>query len=184
MDNGKISVRYARALLNTTNELQCGQTVYEEMARLSENYSQASTQFNEALSNPMISSDDKLKLLLTATGEPVHPCLQTFFQFLIEKKRENKIYLIALQYQEMYRQENHLLRADVTTAAPPDDKTLSQLTEFVKQNFHCEVEMHVKVDPTLIGGFILDIEHERMDASIAGRLQQIKEQLKGERFTS
>lgn len=181
MDNGKISVRYARALLNTANQLQCGTAVYEGLARLAENYSLASAQFYEALSNPMVNDDEKLKLLLAATGEPVHPCLHDFFRFLIEKKRENKIHLIALEYQEMYRQENHLLRADVTTAAPPDDKTLSHLVEFVKQNFHCEVEMHVKVDPSLIGGFTLDIEHERLDASIAGQLQQIKEELKGER---
>ena len=177
MDNGKISVRYARALLNTAHQLQCEQAVYEGMARLSENYSMASSQFNEALSNPMVNEEEKLKLLLTAAGEPVHPCLMDFFQFIIQKKRENKIRLIALQYQEMYRKENKILRADVTTAAPPDDKTLDRLREFVRQNFQCEVELHVQVDPTLIGGFILDIEHERMDVSIAGRLKQLKEEL-------
>lgn len=181
MDNGKISVRYARALLNVTDEMQCGPAVYEGMARLADNYSLASIQFNEALSNPMVSNDEKLRLLLSATGEPVHPCLEHFFRFLIEKKRENKIHLIALQYQEMYRKENHILRADVTTAAPPDEKTLNHLSEFVRQNFHCEVEMHVKVDPSLIGGFTLNIEHECLDASIAGRLRQIKDQLKIEK---
>ena len=177
MDNGKISVRYARALLNTANELQCGKMVYEGMARLSENYNHASTQFYEALSNPMINGEEKFQLLLTATGDPVHPCLQNFFRFLIEKKRENKIQLIALQYQEMYRAENHLLRADVTTAVAPDEKTLRHIREFVENTFHCEAEIHLKVNPALIGGFTLDIEHERLDASIAGRLQHLKEQL-------
>jgi F0F1-type ATP synthase delta subunit len=34
--------------------------------------------------------------------------------------------------------------------------------------------MHVKTDPMLIGGFMLDIEHDRMDASIKGRLEKLK----------
>ena len=177
MDNGKISVRYARALFNTANELQCGKAVYEGLARLAENYSLAPSQFNEALSNPMVSADEKLRLLLSATGEPVHPCLEHFFRFLIEKRHESKIHLIALQYQEMYRAENHILRADVTTAIAPDEKTVNHIREFVEQNFHCEAELHLNVDPALIGGFTLDIEHERMDASIKGRLKQLRGEL-------
>ena len=174
MDNGKISVRYARALLETANEQQCETEVYEQLVRLTGHYSQAIGAFNEALSNPIIPGEEKVKLLKTAIGDPIHPCLERFIEFVSEKKRENKILLIALKYQEMYRKQKNLLKADVTTAAEIDDQALQRLSQFVEQTFHRGVELHVKTNPALIGGFILDIEHDRMDASVKGRLEKLK----------
>ena len=177
MDNGKISVRYARALLHQAVGEQCAAEVYSCLTRLSANYGLAINQFNEVLSNPMISDEEKLKLLQTAIGEPIHPCVVRFLEFLIAKKRENKVFLIALKYQEMYRKANNILRADVTTAMAVDDATLEQIRAFVEQSFHCAVDMYAKVDPSLIGGFTLDIEHERMDASVTGQLNKLKKEL-------
>ena len=177
MDHGKISVRYARALLNLAKEQHCETEVYEGLVRLSQNYSLAINPFNEVLSNPMVGDKEKVQLLQSAIGDPIHPCLTSFLDFLMEKKRENKIFLIALKYQEMYRNEKHILRADVTTATELDDKALEKIKSFVEEASHCAVEMHVMVDPALIGGFTLDIEHDRMDASIAGKLNKLKKEL-------
>ena len=177
MDNGKISVRYARALFKQAESEQCAAEVYACMTRLTANYGTAIEQFNEVLSNPMISDEEKIKLLHTAIGEPIHPCVVRFLEFLIAKNRENKVFLIALKYQEMYRKANNILRADVTTAMAVDDATLEQIRAFVEQSFHCTVDMYAKVDPSLIGGFTLDIEHERMDASVTGQLNKLKKEL-------
>ena len=173
MDNGKISVRYARALLNLANSEQCANEVYECMKRLTGNYALAINAFNEALSNPQASNEEKLALLHTAIGEPVHPCVTRFLEFLTEKRRENKVFLIALKYQEMYRKANNIVRADVTTAMEVDESTLDKIRAFVEQTFHSTVDLHVNVDPALIGGFTLDIEHRRLDASIKGQLEKL-----------
>ena len=177
MDNGKISVRYARALLNSANQDHCETEVYGNLTKLTANYGQAITAFNEVLSNPMVANADKIELLKTAIGEPVHPCLLRFLEFLTEKKRENKVFLIALKYQEMYRNEKNLLRANVTTATELNDEALNRIKAFVEQTFDRQVELHVSIDPEIIGGFTLDIEHNRMDASIAGQLNKLKTEL-------
>ena len=174
MDNGKISVRYARALLTQAKMEQCADEVYACLMRLTANYAMAINQFNEVLSNPMVGAEKKLELLHTAIGDPVHPGVTRFLEFLTAKKRENKVFLIALEYQEMYRKTNNIIRADVTTAMAIDDAALDHIRTFVEQTFHRTAEMHVKVDPTLIGGFTLDIEHNRMDTSIRGRLEKLK----------
>lgn len=175
MDNGKISVRYARALFNQAVSEQCAREVYECMKRLTANYSQAINAFDEVLSNPGIVDEEKIKLLHMAIGEPIHPCVANFIEFMTAKKRENKIFLIALKYQEMYRKANNIIKAEVTTAMEVDEGTIDQIRTFVEQNLHCIADMHVKVDPSLIGGFTLDIEHERMDMSVKGRLEEIKD---------
>ena len=177
MDNGKISVRYARALFNEAVSENCAAEVYSCLTRLTANYSLAISQFNEVLSNPMVSDEEKTKLLHTAIGEPIHPCVKHFLEFLTAKKRENKVFLIALKYLEMYRKANNIIRADVTTAMGVDETTLETIRTFVEQQFHCTAEMHVKVDPSLIGGFMLDIEHVRMDASITGQINKLKKEL-------
>ena len=174
MDNGKLSVRYARALMSTANEQHCETEVYRQLTQLTANYALAIQQFNEALSNPMVDGQEKIKLLNAAIGEPVHPCLARFLEFVTAKKRESRILLIALKYQEMYRKEKQLLRVDVTAAAELDEAALEHIRDYVRQTFHCETELHVKTDPTLIGGFILDIENKRMDSSIRGRLEELK----------
>ena len=174
MDNGKISVRYARALLQQAESEQCAREVYEGMKRLTANYSQDIKAFDDALSNPDVSDEKKIKLLQIAIGEPTHPCIVHFLEFLTAKKRENKIFLIALKYQEMFRKANNIIRADVTTAMEVDDNTLDKIRAFVEQSLHCTADMHAKVDPSLIGGFTLDLEHDRMDASIKGRLEQFR----------
>lgn len=175
MDNGKISVRYAKALFNQATSEQCAAEVYACLSRLAANYSLAINAFNEVLSNPMVASEKKLNLLKTAIGEPIHPCVTHFLEFLIAKKRENKVFLIALQYQEMYRKANDIVRADVTTASEVDDALLEKIRRFVEEKFHCTADLQLKVDPALIGGFTLDIEHFRMDASIKGKLEKIKD---------
>ena len=177
MDNGKLSVRYARALFSLAVDEHCAAEVYSCMTRLTANYAQAINQFNEVLSNPMVGDEDKIKLLHTAIGEPVHPCVTHFLEFLTAKKRESKVFLIALEYQEMYRKANRIIRADVTTATTVGDTTLDAIREYVEQTFHCTTELHVKVNPSLIGGFMLDIEHERMDASVIGQINKLKKEL-------
>ena len=176
MDNGKISVRYARALLNVANEQHCEDEVYQNLVQLTNHYSVSINAFNEALSNPIISKEEKVALLKTAIGEQPHPCLVHFIDFLTLKKRESKIFLIALKYQEMYRKEKNIVKANVTAAAELEESTLQQLRDFVAETFHAEVEMHVNVNPALIGGFTIDIKHDRLDASIKGRLEKMKNQ--------
>lgn len=178
MDNGKISVRYARALLNTARQQQCETEVYDALVRFTNNYGLAIGQFNEVLNNPIIESSDKIQLLKTAIGEPIPELLEQFLCFVAEQKRENKIYTIALKYQEMYREEKDILRTEVTTATELPEGSLRKIKGFVEQSFDCTAELHTKVDPSLIGGFVLDIENDRMDASVAGQLNALKNRLK------
>ena len=170
-------MRYARTLLHDANEQHCEAAVYEQLVRLTDNYSLAIGKFNEVLSNPMVGDTEKIQLLKTAIGDPIHPCLIRFLEFVTEKKRENKIFLIALKYQEMYRKEKHLLKANITAATELESQTLEKIKTFVENAFDRQVEIHVNTDPSLIGGFMLDIEHDRMDASVVGQLNKLKKEL-------
>ena len=178
MDNGKISVRYARALFQTAQEQGCEDAVYDGLTRFAHNYVLAIAQFNEVLADPIVQPEEKVKLLEMAVGEPMHDALKQFIAFVAEQKREDKMFLIALKFMEMYRTKHGILSTHVTTATELSESSYDKIKAFIKQTFDADAEMDVKIDPSLIGGFILDIENTRMDASIAGQLNALKNKLK------
>ena len=178
MDNGKISVRYARALFQIAQEQGCEEAVYDGLSRLAHNYLLAIAQFNEVLADPIVAKEEKVKLLEMAIGEPIHDSLKQFIAFVVEQHREDKMFFIAMKYMEMYRKKHSILNTQLTTATELPEATLDKIKAYVKQTFSAQVEMDVTIDPSLIGGFILDIENSRMDASVAGQLNALKNKLK------
>ena len=178
MDNGKISVRYARALFQIAQEQGCENTIYEGLTRFTHNYLLAIAQFNEVLADPIVAKEEKVKLLEMAVGEPLHDTLKQFITFVAEQRREDKMFLIAMKYMEMYRKKHSILNTQLTTATELPEATLDKIKAYVEQTFSSQVEMDVAIDPSLIGGFILDIENNRMDASVVGQLNALKNKLK------
>ena len=116
MDNGRISVRYARALFQLAHEQGCEDVVYGGLTRFARNYLLAITQFNEVLADPMVAREEKVKLVEMAVGEPLHDTLKQFIAFVADKKREDKMFFIAMKYMEMYREKHNILSTNVTTA--------------------------------------------------------------------
>jgi F-type H+-transporting ATPase subunit delta len=178
MDNGRISVRYARALFQTAQQQGCEDAVYDGLTHFAHNYLLAIAQFNEVLGDPIVAQEEKVKLLEMAVGTPMHDCLKQFIAFVAEQRREDKMFLIALKYMEMYRQKHGILNTQVTTATELPEETFDKIKAFIKETFDADAELEVHIDPSLIGGFILDIEHARMDASVAGQLNALKNKLK------
>ena len=178
MDNGRISVRYARALFQTAQEQGCEDAVYDGLTRFAHNYLLAIAQFNEVLADPIVAQEEKVKLMEMAAGEPLHDTLKQFITFVAEQKREDKMFLIAMKYREMYREKHGILSTQVTTATKLTEESYDKIKAFIKQTFDADAEMEVHIDPSLIGGFILDIENTRMDASVAGQLNALKNKLK------
>ena len=178
MDNGKISVRYARALFQIAQEQGCEDAVYDSLSHFAHNYLLAIAQFNEVLADPIIAKEEKVKLLEMAVGDSMHDTLKQFITFVTEQHREDKMFLIALKYMEMYRKKHNILSTQLTTATELSETTLNKIKSYVEQSFSAQVDMDIAIDPNLIGGFILDIEGSRMDASVAGQLNMLKNTLK------
>ena len=178
MDNGKISVRYARALFQLAQQQGCEEAVYDGLTRFAHNYLLAIAQFNEVLADPIVAKEEKVKLLEMAVGEPMHDSLKQFIAFVTEQHREDKMFLIAMKYMEMYRANHNILSTQVTTATELSEDSYNKIKAYVEQTFSAQVEMDVAIDPSLIGGFILDIENSRMDASVIGQLNALKQKLK------
>lgn len=178
MNDGKISVRYARALYSMACEQHCEKVVYESLRHFSDGIVGDLNAFQTVLKNPIISKEDRIQLLKTAIGTTMPECLESFIGLVVEHHRECKMYLIALKYQEQYRKDKNILLTNITTASELNEDALKKIEDYIKKTFNSEIETKTTIDPGLIGGYTIDIESNRWDASIAGRLKRLKEELK------
>ena len=176
MDIGVISVRYARALLKSATDQKLEDKVYQEMMILANSYLDV-PQLRQTIDNPMLSKDKKETLLQTAAGEK--PCMLTksFISLVLKEDRENVIQFMANSYVTLYRKQKNVIRGKLTTAARVSAQTEQKMRQMVESKTNGTVEFETEVNPDIIGGFILEYDTFRMDASVRSKLNTILTQL-------
>ena len=177
MDIGVISVRYARALLKSATEQKLDETVYQEMQLLAKSYIDV-PQLRQTIDNPMLSKDKKETLLLTAVGGEPTPLTRAFIALVLKEDREPVMQFIANSYVTLYRQQKNVIRGRLITAARVSPATEQKMRQMVESKTNGTVEFETEVNPDIIGGFILEYDTYRMDASVKAKLNNILTTLK------
>ena len=173
MDAGIISTRYARAIYQYAVERKEETSLYEEMKLLSGFFTSVPT-LRKVLEDPTISSAEKIKVLITASGSKVTDTCKHVIQMVVENGRANFMQNIALVYGKMYKKEKGMIAVKLTTVDPATKEIKKELTNIIIQNEKDSVDFITKIDPAIIGGFILEVEDFRLDASVKNQLNQLK----------
>ena len=177
MDIGVISVRYARALLKSATDAKIEADVYKEMQTMAKTYAEV-PQLRQTIDNPMLSKDTKQTLLLTAVGEKPCELTKAFISLVLKEDRENVMQFIANSYVTLYRQQKNVIRGRLITAAAVSPATEQKMRQMVESKTNGTVEFETEVNPDIIGGFILEYDTYRMDASVKSKLNSILQTLK------
>ena len=176
MDFGVISVRYARALLKSATDANLEDQVYQEMMTLAKSYVDV-PQLRQTIDNPMLSKDKKEALLITAAGEKPSVLTRSFISLVLKEDRENVMQFMANSYVTLYRKQKNVIRGKLTTAARVSADTEQKMRKMVESKTQGTVEFETEVNPDIIGGFILEYDTFRMDASVKSKLNTILNQL-------
>ena len=178
MDLGLISVRYARALLKASVEAQNSDKVYADMQTLATSYAEVSA-LRATIDNPMLSKSQKGDLLTAAMGGTSCELTKRFIGLVLDEGRENIMQFIANSFITLYRKQNNLIKARLVTASAPSQQVEAHLKQLVgSKTSGSKVEFVSEVDPDIIGGFVLEYDTYRMDASIKMQLKAILSKLK------
>ena len=177
MDIGVISVRYARALIKSAMDAKIEDAVYTEMQQLAKSYVEV-PQLRSTIDNPMLSKEKKEALLLTAAGEKPSDLTKAFISLVLKEDRESVMQFIANSYVTLYRQQKNIIRGRLITAAAVSPATEQKMRQMVESKTNGTVEFESQVNPDIIGGFILEYDTYRMDASVKTKLNSILTQLK------
>ncbi len=177
MDFGVISVRYARALLKSATTMKCDTEVYADMQTLAASYIKV-PQLRFTIDNPMLVKDQKQKLLETACGNKPTELTKRFLQLVLDEGREKTLQLMANSFVALYRQQKNITRGRLITATAVSPETETKMKRMVETKTQGTVEFQTEVDPEIIGGFILEYDTYRMDASVKTKLNSILSTLK------
>lgn len=166
--------RYVKSLLGLAIEKNALDNVHNDMlmfARVVEqNYSLALM-----LKSPVIAHHKKREILSKLFQSRVHPLTLGFFDIITKKNREPLLPAIAREFHNAYNEYKGIRRAVVTSAAPLDAATRAEFSDVVKKLSHMsQVELVEKVDPEMIGGFVLNVGDRQIDASIKNKLKSLK----------
>lgn len=177
MDKGLIPRRYAKALYQVACDRKDADTLYTVMQTLAASFA-AEPKLGSAVANPFVSATDKAALISTAAGNPVDVTFADFLKLLEQNRRFDIVRDIALAYIDIYRQENKIYRIDIVSAAPMAEVQRQRLENAVKAHLgEGTMEFNYSVNPELIGGFTVTVNSERLDASVANTLKQLRLQL-------
>jgi len=177
MDIGVISVRYARALLKSAVQTKCEDQVYQDMITLNQAYIDVQ-KLRPIINNPTVSQDTKKQLLTTACGPKSTPLTKKFIELVLKERRESIMVFIASSYITLYRKQKNIIHGKLITATTVSPETEQKMRKIVEGKTQGTVEFLTEVDPDIIGGFILEYDTYRMDASVQSQLRDILKSLK------
>ena len=176
MADSRAASRYVKSLLGLAVEKKALEEVHRDMLFFSETVS-ASRAFELLLLNPVIKHDKKLDILKKIFGGKVHSLTMAFFEIITRKNREPILASVARDFHHAYNEYKGIGRASITTAVPLDAKLRSEFGKMVqKYSDRKEIELIERVDPDLIGGFILNVGDRQVDASIKNKIKTLKVQ--------
>jgi F-type H+-transporting ATPase subunit delta len=138
----------------------------------------ANPDLSRFLASPLIPTGDKKKLLVGVFGGKVHAYLLSFLQLLVDRRRIAYLGKICEKYQDLLRGIQKTTLVEVISAVPITDDQKNALIQRVLQRTGAkQIEMRTSTDPTLLGGMILKIGDEVIDASLRGQLRKLTLQL-------
>ena len=174
MNDSLIRTRYADALVKYVRETGNGESVCQQAERLSRVLREVPDLSRMISAKDVVPVAKTRELLRSALGEPMTPELERFVDLLIENGRIGALRMILLDFGDRYRRSLGLRMARLRVAVPPTEELLTRLKALVKERTGDEAVIDVVVDPSLIGGFVFDIEDALIDKSVARKLELIR----------
>jgi F-type H+-transporting ATPase subunit delta len=166
---------YARALYEAAKDENRVDAVGEELGDFVEAQRQV-PELRELLRNPQLDQRLKASALEELLGGE-EKLVRNFLMLLTEKGRAGEIDEIARDFERIVAQEKGILDVELTTAVPLSEDEAGEVIAQIEKASGRPVVATRRVDPDLIGGIVLQAGSLRLDASVRGRLDRLRNDL-------
>jgi F-type H+-transporting ATPase subunit delta len=133
-------------------------------------------ELRSVLRNPELDPETKAGLVGELLGE-ADELVRNFVRLAAEKGRIGDIEEIARAFDRLMAAEERRIDVELTTAFELSDSEAEAILKQIREASGREVEATRKVDPSLIGGFVLQAGSMRVDASVRGRIEGLRREL-------
>ena len=129
--------------------------------------------FTRLLGNMSLSKDERVKILDSVLRGQIHLYLLNFLKILCERGALNEYEGCLAAFKTLYNQAHGIVEATVTTAVPLDDEQRARMAAKLSKMTDKLVVLNEKVDESLIGGVLLEMNGQRYDNTLKNRLKSI-----------
>jgi F-type H+-transporting ATPase subunit delta len=166
---------YARALFEVAQEHDKLDVVREQLGEFADALAD-DRELSVFFFSPYFSTEEKqdglARVLVDADESVVH-----FLDLLIEKHRMPVLFRIRRVYDTMWERENKVLGVEITSAIELDEQTVTGIGDRIGEQTGQRIELTVRVEPDILGGVVLRVGNQILDASIRNRLERLRRQV-------
>lgn len=173
MAASKAATRYATALLDLAIEQNSLDKVNGDIVMI-EGLCDSNRDLLAFFHSPIIQTRKKLQVYDALFSGKIEEMTLNFLKLVTKNKRENLIPEITWSFIAQYKKHKGILDVHVKSAIKLEDKVKESIIAKVNESFDGDVHLYEKVDPSIIGGFVVTIEDKQIDASIKSQLAQFK----------
>jgi F-type H+-transporting ATPase subunit delta len=174
MSENKAAARYAKSIIDLSQENNALEEMRGDMI-LVEKVINQNPELAAILQNPIVPISKKASILEILFQGKVHVITISFLKLMVSKGRSQIVYDATKQFLNQYNLLKGIITAEVSSATVLTDANRAEIVAIVKREVGAkEVLLNEKINPDLIGGFVLKVGDRQFDASIAHSLNKLK----------
>jgi F-type H+-transporting ATPase subunit delta len=177
MNESRLASRYARALFHLVKEKNLMEKVKQDLSVLT-SLLVDSREFMWLLDSPVIMSSEKSRIVAIMLKGAVEPITLDFLQLMISHRREANLASTCRMFLELYKADQGILEANIQSAVQVSPEFLDNMKKRLEESSHKKIEMTTEINESIIGGFILTLEDQQLDASVQSKLKRIRQELR------
>lgn len=178
----RVASRYAKSLLDLAVEKGQLEKIYADMLYLQQ-LNKGSREFISLLRSPVVKPDTKIRAINAVTAGKISDMTSSFLSLMVNKTREAVLPEVITSFIQQYKRYKNINIIKLTTAVPVSEEIKNAIVAQIKKTGNMKnIELESSVDPSLVGGFVLQSGDKLIDASISYDLKNISRQFENNDF--
>jgi F-type H+-transporting ATPase subunit delta len=171
--------RYATALFDLARDQRQLESVDKSLDALGQALLD-SKEFSELVASPLVSREEAGKALAGLSPQlGLDPITTNFVGVLAKNGRKGQLGNVIRAFRQLAAEHRGEATAEVVTARPLNDDQLAQLRQQLRSRAGRDVNIDATVDPSLLGGIVVKLGSQQIDASIRTKLNRLAQAMKG-----
>jgi|AntRauTorcE11898_2_1112593.scaffolds.fasta_scaffold34795_2 F-type H+-transporting ATPase subunit delta len=168
-----IGTIYASSLFEVAKELDEIESVFEELSFITDRFFE-DKKFYHFFTSTTVGKEERKEVIDNIYGQKINNALLNFLKILIDKNRASSIFDIKNVYASLLDQQRNVKRVTIESVVELTDAHKTKLIHKLSDLTGSEIVLKNVITPEILGGVIMRIDNEIVDASVLSKLNNIQ----------